>query len=121
MRQLFGERIGRTSTRRTITGRFEIGRLTSEEPTYMGSQLWVSKPNPGGDHFEELYHTGLLGMAQGTRNLEEKSPRTTYRTAGAIYGQYTRYHIAYEMLKEAVDDELHGLSMMTVAPRQDYG
>ena len=115
MPQLFGQRIGQDFNAANYHRAFsEIGRLTSEEPTYMGSQLWVSKPNPGGDHFEELYHTGLLGMAQGTRNLEEKSPRTTYRTAGAIYGQYTRYHIAYEMLKEAVDDELHGLSMMMV-------
>ncbi len=80
----------------------------------MGPKLWTSRPNPGGDHFEELYHTELLGTATGTRNLEEKAPRAVYRLAGGIFGQYTKYHIGYEMLNEAVDDELHGISLKMV-------
>lgn len=115
MATIFGYRIGQDfSAANFHRGFSEIGRLESQEPTYVGSKLWTSRPNPGGDHFEELIYTELLGTAQGTRNLEEHSPRVQYRLAGMVHGQYTKYHVGYEMLKEAVEDELHGLSMKMV-------
>lgn len=79
-----------------------------------GKMLWGSEPDRGGDHWEEAYHTQLLGNAQKAMSLHDTAPEVGYESKATVYAGFNKYHVGYSMLKEAVEDELHGISAKMV-------
>ena len=107
-----GQDFNAANFERAFTAVGELGM--NEVRGRVGAQLWGGGETIDGDHWEELHHTKLLGVAQRAQSLHDTPPLTGYRLQGAVYAGLVKYHIAYQMLKEAVEDELYGISLQQV-------